>query len=386
MPRASPRKLATCCTREPVLILLMSRNAHQSRFRFTFGFSLILALVGFPKPVQLQQRSESGIVRRPAWTSRWCLSPLAPYGSNELSPGDLTRPVIEGSWFRDRPAIRVDMHAPSATCKKSCFEQVSAATADAFTLWRYSCSRCSYDFLALIVTPTDVFVDERIYSALLRGPTLPIAFKEADSQMKDGTTLNESGSPEHIIRPYYRIPRSHPSLRRICELDESKDLASTWSRHLFQLQCGTSSDVASFPSLTLSFVEGDTDCGSAQEYIGCGNPAESVELTLWRTRYEIEDAPDRMSGVSKPVFVLGDPSGVRIDLHAILLHEIGHFLGISHLQSMNRPGSLAATMLATYDRTMCLSIADMMMLSSAADRLWKYASTTCEGLRRPQSK
>lgn len=319
---------------------------------------------------------------RPVWASRWCLSPLAPYGTGELARDDQGRPVEKSSWFRDLPLIRIRIDTPGTTCNGVCRRRVSNAVADSLTLWRSSCGRCSYDFLAAVIAPNALFLDERIYEALSNRLIDPYsAVATADSQLSGVTSFKSKSG--HVIVPYYRVAYADPVLERFCRAD-SRLFSAGWASKLWSALCRAPAHVpAHQPHLSLSFVMGDTACGSAEDFLACGNPSKAVELTLWQTRYEAEASSTREHGMPSRVFVIGDPAGSPTDLHAVLLHEIGHFLGLPHLQDKNRPGSLKASMQTTLNNDMCVSIADIMMLTSAADALWSHRAIACSGLRRP---
>ena len=180
-----------------------------------------------------------------------------------------------------------------------------------------------------------------------------------------------------MVGSYIRIQTDHPLMKEICE-SELGPFDSEWPGRLKAAACPPRP--ARVPTLTINYFPGPS-CGKIS-LVGCATPEKGVEINTSRFRY-VEN-PQDSDPTGSPVFIFGNPDGPEVDLHAALLHETGHFLGLGHLPVKYLPQTnLHPVMLQTYYPDFCVSITDTTMFNSAADANWLYRGQPCSGLEGP---
>jgi len=329
-----------------------------------------------PGPVR-HALSSAEMVRIPLRTDRWCpASPLRLYGTDELAPNDMRGQPSEPSWIVDLNVLSVRIEAPRRTCDDACIARVGLALAESVNLWRHLCLRCKPGFLAFLLFDDFVYVDEKVVPAFFSNEGTMFERTMRAERIMLGLEAVAS-SDGNAIDSYVRIPRDTVIASGICSANLSA-FSSMWPGKLREALCAREPAGKTGRSARLTVSFGDNPCG--KDYLACGDPAKRIDLDISETLYAVRTG-DATSNV------LGNPkSRPVVDLNAVMLHEMGHFLGLGHLQMKNQPAAFfPAVMLDAYRRDFCISIAETMMLNSMTEAGWKYRATACSGLRRPRS-
>lgn len=343
--------------------------------------------------------------------SRTALSPVAPPGASQSAglgridpPNAACQPVnlrFEGpyaffNWGRaliDQDAaaraanlttfatqraldIRI-FEQPRGLCTGDCLNALSIAFAQAIAVWRSGCDRCTGNSLATIRIGRSVWLDARAVSRLrlLRGNRLPArsldlttpVVGEVETQRVNWAFMG----PSAALVSYIQVDGDPEISGALCAL---ADNAAPWVGASKTLLCAGGSGVAG-PLRPIVMVRSDaTSCGPAADFIACAVVGGNVELALEGTRFQFQ-------GTRGP-FELGTPGGFPVNGFQVVLHEVGHWFGLPHVQDVSQ-----APILDIMSNDMgggCISEGSLVMLNNAADRRWQFRVSGNQGLRRPR--
>jgi hypothetical protein len=319
-------------------------------------------------------------MRVPLTEGRWCpASPLIPDTGGPLSPNDMHSPIKRNPTFIvGLSVLRVDTRFEETDCNDDCRQRVSRILAQSLNIWRHLCLRCGSGLLAFLIDGPWVYIDANVFAAWKQqaGSMSERLLNAYAAVLRlDGTTPSGAG---HVLGTYIRIHTDHPLLREICE-NNLGAFQSQWPGRLKAAACLT--DATSVPTLAIRFTPASV-CGG-NSYLGCATHQKGVEITTSR-RYVESTRPSYALEANE--FVIGrSQARPSIDLHAVLLHETGHFLGLDHLPTKFLPRTnLYPVMLDAYYPEFCASITEASMFNSAADADWKYLAKPCSGLKGPR--
>lgn len=197
-----------------------------------------------------------------------------------------------------------------------------AVVLQAASLWVYSCVACKPDNLAVVSVNGKVYVSETLYMlagpppVLVAPPPLePAAADEALTRFLGSSRIG-TGAP---FLPYRRIENPQKDFDRLCSVNATEQGTPTLKRVQDAL-CTNTLAPGTSANIRVNFKDGETACGNDVDIVGC---RADHELTQYNVRdYRFTAQP---SGIS----IGGGP--IEVDLLQAVLHEMGHWIGVDHL-------------------------------------------------------
>jgi hypothetical protein len=234
--------------------------------------------------------------------------------------------------------------------------------------------------LAFLVDERYVYIDENIYPILSDlQQSLFSRLLNAHRALLELDNAHPSGK-ENVVGSYIRVARSDPTISDICKHSLGA-FADLWPGGLQSAACSDHGSPVRPRSLSIVFSDAYA-CGD-RDNIACTEPGFKIDIN---TSGSLFIAPD-LSGKETPV--IGNTKKDLRDILYVFIHELGHYLGLGHIDPRNMsPSNIYDIMLPVYrdagkQGPACISLAETMMLNSAVDADWPFAVKKCSGLRQP---
>jgi hypothetical protein len=249
--------------------------------------------------------------------------------------------------FISAVGLSITIDAPAVECNTTCRGAIRNAALDSIAFWRAACSRCERNHLLAVRVDGEMFIDERL---TLEGPAVL-------TPGGSGTTFFAlSGRP---VAQYVRLTATPPAVTARLRADATP---------LAKFLAGNDSGA---PAMHIAVAGRPSRCGGSADVIGCAGAGMPIEL----------NANDFVFvGNDSPLFGRGEE---RIRLDIVMLHEIGHWFGLPHvdpLRSVDK--SRHAIMEPGYiGDGQCITRGELGLLDDAADLGWTLRLKACDGFR-----
>ena len=313
---------------------------------------------------------------------RFCLNksvdPTEP--KYRLSTGRGASPIASASDFHGASVLRVRLIADDRDCNDKCRAAVGASIIQALAQWRAGCTRCPPATLSLVEVDGAQFVSIRQVETALQWPYLrPQRNADGILASEVASMATSQGAGVDVRMGFQRVDGVASSLRLCASTVPtgntpgfaplSEQVRGRVCRPSQAASCAVS---AGCKEITLR-LSGAPDCANA---LACGFPDQSVTLNTPRFRFGLA-GPD---ATRPPAATLGQagPSQHQgyIPLHPVLLHEVGHWFGLPHVDSDAGPDGRDEIMIDTGGNDqVCISRAALNMLDSAVDQAWQFRQT-----------
>lgn len=313
-----------------------------------------------------------------------------------------TKPAAAPTFFSKTTAeIDIDNRVP-LLCDARCETDLEWNIIYSLTLWKGLCFQCSEDFLTHISVGSKHWIATRVMSWLrspgsktlanfplnhVRSESLREKLKESVSNTQKGVSQDQSAAAsfesDWVRSGFELIDLNDPSLKILCNESTLKGAGPLALTELQASVCGKleKRGISDAFVMILTLAPADTSCGPAEDYIACAKTDSSVELTFKDTKYSFLDV---QSGDLISVGSSGVPAFSGLD---VLLHEIGHWFGLPHVQSASfNPNEMPDIMRDTYSRNSCVSLLSISALDRMDEDQYQQRLTKGAGLRRPKEQ
>lgn len=236
------------------------------------------------------------------------------------------RVSVSKNQFAGSTKLSVDVDDPAKQLTPAAQQKLAQTLLSAIELWRVTCRGCNADNLAVTE------IDKQLY---LMGPIVEAFRGESPDKYGpfNGTPyeglffyLNYKTGGRGVLQPHFvAVSLSDAPVKALCSANPAS-LPRELQRVQIALACASASNAQSTPlrsaSLLLTVLPGFTECGADTNVIACEKDRSIVALNS--RDYTFVDAQ------TNPVFGSGQP---KVSLMHVLLHEVGHWIGINHIQS-----------------------------------------------------
>ncbi|WP_429344187.1 hypothetical protein [Paraburkholderia sp. GAS42] len=294
-------------------------------------------------------------------------------------------PIVKPTDFQGAETVRIHLNGNPAGCDSSCKKWIGISVVQALVDWRAGCSRCSSSTLSLVEIENDKYVSVRFvdwmqYLSDSDPPGRP-------SDLTASAYIKTRLSSVYQLNPYMGFQRidNANELPGLCTREDVTEATKPFqlSERAKRRLCTASAmacEVANGCKEITIDVGGADDCNGP---LACGFPDQRVVLNSREFQFTISrSSPD----AAKSTLVLGIPSpkqaGHSIPLFPIVLHEVGHWFGLPHVESDPGTDGRDEVMIDTGGTDdVCISQGALNMVNAAVDESWPFRLTGKGALR-----
>jgi hypothetical protein len=324
-------------------------------------------------------RLEASPARIEPQLGRYCLDkpvdPSEPMYRVASAAGPGPRRSVSPSDFHAADMIDISLIGSATGCDGACQRWIGVQLVQALSQWRAGCAGCLRSTLSAVRIAGDIYVADRFVNWTEFKAEMPRTDPENDPY-RIAELLTSSGGINATMG--FQRAQNTRVLSALCAAAPAED---TLSANVRKQICGSESVPCKPANACLQipvYLTGASDC---RGFLACGSPDHSVSVNT----VEFQFAALPAEGADTPPVLIGTPSrqqhDVPVPLYPVLLHEVGHWFGLPHVDSDVGTDGRDEVMKATGGTdNVCISRAALNMVSSAVDQNWPFRLKVRGGL------
>lgn len=258
---------------------------------------------------------------------------------------------------------------------KSQLAAITTAILNAASLWVAACRECRSDHLAIVASGNELYIRSQLARWLASSEAHSAASQpkraeeELVSQLQNYVYLN-TGAVAKRLEPYVRGTLFDDSIKSFCALAPDQQVAPVTMSIYIALCQAEHLDRHARAKIAVAFrAYGSTYCGSDPEIIACRADSTLTEFNTHDYRFRL--------GRDTPAVGLG---AIEIDFLPVLLHEMGHWIGLGHLDHGK------SIMAASAERARCIDEPTIKKLMESLDpRITEPQAFRLHGVRQKRT-
>lgn len=241
--------------------------------------------------------------------------------------GRRTLPQTGVGAFAQSAMLRVEVHADSAAVSPAMQQKVVAHLLRALETWRDGCRQCRAENLLFV----------KVNGQLYWLPQAATMQEGVGQRKSDFFEIRSQRVPQGV---YEKANGNERGIQSICLVPEKMASESILAAQKM-LGCGAFAGAMSTPApkMLLTLKPKRTACGDDPNIVACEADYELIELNLLDYAFRLLDADAPQIG----------GGGRSVDLFHVMLHEVGHWLGIGHIDDGGN-----SVMASTMDTSRCI--------------------------------
>jgi hypothetical protein len=241
--------------------------------------------------------------------------------------------------------LDVQVREQSFRLSKAQLQEIEKLSLVAATTWNRACVNCQPLNLSIITINEKNFAHSAVGQWVSSKIALPLNAEYLEKSLGVAKGRNRIGT-FGISFPYLAIGDLQEEFKDICKLQESSSQVNLAT--LKRQVCNDASRDDQFTShILIDFVNGKTACGESPNIIACRADTELTEFNVRDFKFVSPDA-------SAPSMGNGE---IEVDFSHVLLHEMGHWIGLAHIDSGD------SVMASSLEQSRCIDAATVEGLS-----------------------
>jgi hypothetical protein len=231
----------------------------------------------------------------------------------------------------------------SNLCDSDCARKITENVVMAVAFWKNICHLCTNDFMSFLSTSNRYFIDSRVATwlseiSLFKQKPYPLNSKNASfitrnrELQANPSSAGESRAQDHFLAFAVLTPDMKDTL---CKMKIDGKTAPRSLKALSSVACAANSSAFSSDAaaMRISLLPDQIDCGNGMtsEFIACGHLDSAIDVSFNEMTYSFLDLG------SNKFFTVGSDTEANESGSQVLIHEVGHWFGLPHINSDKKP-------------------------------------------------